>query len=277
VRGPFLLIALVGLAGCDVVFGLTPSETPAFDPCTPPTYDPARYRALHDAGQNPFSWSTARSRCREVGSDLAVLNAGDPVELGNQAVGAETPFWIGVSFSDAWTGIDGCTPALTWAPGQPSIAAPGQCVLVTDAGMASAPCGSEPSIDALCETPRPDETCQALVAHSRYQLLAGAPLTQPLAASACMNAGMHLVEINSSAELDEVRRTVAPGTTSFWLGAIYTGTEWTSPTQCPQVFTWAANEPSVNSGDQCAVYNGGARIASCTNAVASTICEANTP
>ena len=131
-------------------------------------------------------------------------------------------------------------------------------------------------IQALCETPRLDAACRDLDTHSSYRLLPGAEVTEEAGRTACAAMGMHLLELNSSAELVHVRQVVAPGASRFWLGAQYSGSEWLSPTTCPQVFAWRTSEPDFSSYRlTCAVYDAGVATAECDTSVAAVICEAN--
>lgn len=279
--------ALVGLAGCDRAFDFTlPAGDAAIaidaDPnaCAALSYDPARYAPVTSAGGH--AWTEARLECAKHGGDLAVLDRGDGDELVNQSTGAPVPFWLGVSYGDSWAAIDGCTPSLTWAAGEPAHAEPGYCVLVTAQGMATERCTAmthlgEP-IHMLCETPRLDPGCLALDANSEYELLAGMLVSQPVAEMACAAKGAHLVELNSSAELERILQDIAPGTTVFWLGATYDGGAWIAPTTCPQVFPWKQDEPDLGDAYlRCALHEGGVKTEFCNSRMAAVICETNAP
>ena len=273
-------VACLG-AGCDQVFGLSVDEAQGAT-CAPLAYDQARYWSP-DNRLWGLSWSGpngAREACAQRAMDLAVLNASDSDELLNQAAGAPTPFWFGVSWVDDWTALDGCPPHLGWAPGEPSMSAVGQCVVMTSTGMATRSCAHVPMesgehIQALCETPRPDARCRELEAGRRYALGSPAPVTHAAAVAACAGLGLRLVELNSSAELVSLREELGPIAATFWLGATYTGERWTSTTSCPQVFPWQVSEPDLGSGPTCAVVDPqGARTAPCAD-LAPAICEAD--
>lgn len=273
-----LVLAAV-LAGCNQLFDL--DETEPYDPhgaCSPLQLDENRYWS--DANASGRAWSDTRDRCRLMGMDLVVFDVGDADELSSKLADAPAPFWTGVSYDGStWVSVDGCKPALPWAPGEPSRAALGDCVAQTAAGMASVPCASSQlgtaGLAVLCETPRPSMNCRLLFEHSTYQLASTTPMLHADAEAACSALGMHLVEINSTSELDTIRTAIAPNVMPWWTGAQYLGPSWSSPTGCPQVFLWDGF-PMLSAGT-CVVYGGanGMQVQDCA-APAAVVCEANT-
>ncbi len=279
------LSIIILLSGCDKVLGLESRDAAVFDdaptgvcPALLP-YDAARYTGLRTTVG--YLWTDARTSCARIGMDLAVLDEGDGVELAAQYTGTTTPFWLGVTYGDGWAAIDGCTPTLTWAQGEPAVEEPGYCVIVTEAGMVAERCSSATwqgqAINALCETPRPSDACRILQANSRYAVGSQVPVNYPGALATCGQLGMHVVEINSSEELVYVRRDIAPTLSTFWLGGRYTGTTWTSPTTCPELFHWQLNQPNTASTFlKCARHDAGGKTDYCSNGAAPAICEENT-
>lgn len=245
--------------------------------CDPIRYDANRYWSPTDRLWG-HSWSGelygGREDCARRAMDLAVLNAGDTDELINQSAGAMAPFWLGVSWSDGWKAIDDCAPELSWASGQPATEALGQCVVMTIDGMATRPCAHTPMettehIQSLCETPRPDARCRALEAERTY-VLAQVSVPHDLARAACERMNLRLVEINTTEELAAVQGVA---TTAFWLGASYSGAQWTAPSQCPQVFPWATEPTIVEGTPTCATADAaGAYTVSC-DTLAAAVCE----
>jgi len=271
--------ALVFLAGCDLVFSLDRPNDAATDDgtCAPLPFDPIRYFP-GGASIIGHSWDEARNDCRLGGYDLAVLDVGDP-ELGHPETTGNVPFWYGISFgTDDWTAIDGCAPELTWAGGQPLPETPGQCVVQTAEGMSAAGCQNQTlasvAVTGVCEAKRPSAACRAAAGVRNYLPMPGLNVTQSDATVACSNAGMHLVEINSSDELDFVRTQIAATIPTFWIGATLFGSgttaDWRSPTGCPQVFQWDVFPSGV---DNCArVTPTGMEAVGCVT-LAGVICE----
>jgi hypothetical protein len=269
------------LAGCNGLLGLDDvqlSPDAEVGSCTPPAFDQHRYISI--SGAPGFTWQDARTTCEHFGFDLAVLDEGDSAELAAEGTGATTPFWLGVSYgAGAWEAIDGCEPKLAWAPVEPLTQRLGDCVLVAIAGMRSIPCTNMMTggsmINALCETPRPNATCQMQATQREYQVIPGIA-NHDGAVSACSTVGMHLLEIDSTDELDYVLANVASGLQSFWLGATFAGSSWVSPTSCPAVFAWnSVNQPGA---DLCVIYkNGGMETDTCGTGGAQhdIVCERN--
>lgn len=286
----FVVLTLM-LAGCHKLFGLTYVEgegdgrdAAVATSCSPIPYDRNRYWSPQGRLWG-LSWSGqtfgAREACAARGMDLAVLNADDSDELANQSGAAAVPFWLGVSYGETWTAIDGCMPYLGWAPGEPTVEAPGQCVVQTGTGIGVRSCGHQPTeagehIQALCETPRPDARCRALAAQSSYAVASTQLLTRDAARIECERLGMHLVEINASTELAEIRQGVAAGIDAFWIDASYT-TQWISTSNCPQVFEWSALEPNLQQASPgCVIVEPeGMRIVQCED-LAAAVCEGGT-
>jgi hypothetical protein len=285
-------VAMLALGACDAVFGLTgrepadaatPGDTMTVDEgvaaCEPLAYDARRYSPL--VGTGVLTWTNARTRCKERGADLAVFDEGDDDELVNQSAGATAPFWVGIAYGGEWSSIDGCPPALGWAPDEPRVTAPAQCVVMTAAGLANESCGAGThdgiTVHALCETPRPSAQCieQTKLDNSMYIALTEPPMTRSLAQTQCTTMGMHVLELSSSDELAYIT-TNFPTYTRYWVAASYVGDAWTSPTGCPQMFPWQVNEPQLGQRS-CAFYDNGLETGFCDNAVdlASVICERN--
>jgi lectin-like protein len=92
----------------------------------------------------------------------------------------------------------------------------------------------------------------------------------------CSAVGKHLVEIDSSAELQYILANVAQATPTFWLGEGFGGGVWSSATGCPAIFKWATSEPTPGEG--CANFDTGAMhsaICNNNNVTAGVICEGN--
>ena len=96
--------------------------------CTPLSFDAGRYRAKVDANGTGYTWPAARTACQFDGYDLAVFDEGDSNELTNEALAAQVPFWVGVSYNAGWRAIDDCQPDLGWAPSEPNSSTTGDCV-----------------------------------------------------------------------------------------------------------------------------------------------------
>jgi hypothetical protein len=279
-------VAVVVLAGCNQILGVADTElVPAGTggDCAPLPYDSNRYGSLQTSVG--FTWSSARTNCQSLGMDLVVIDEDDDEEIANRIAAGPFPYWIGVSHDgDDWRSIDGCPPVLDWQAAEPSIESVGRCGLKTSAGLTSVACAlsmapdnSEP-LNAYCETPRPDATCRALAANSTYEVMTDTTFSKNFveAQQLCAGPGRHVVEINSSAELDQVKR-LAPGA-AFWLGASRTPPTWSSPTSCPQVFAWAADEPlrGITNDFTCTVYDDGMRVTDCAARLdGPVICETN--
>jgi hypothetical protein len=272
-----VLGALVALSACNQVLSLDPTQiADPYAACGALPYDANRYLSYESSGG--FTWLTARQSCRDAAMDLAALDVDDGPELARQLHGGVPPFWLGASFDGTtWTAIDDCQPFLSWATGEPSHEAVGDCLLQTSTGMASVPCGAagfdQLATSALCETPRPNPQCRKFAEQRSYQALSMGLVPYPVAAQACGDLGQHLVEIDSTDELDYVLANVASGIPMFFVATHGTPT-WTSPTGCPSVFVWAAGEPQLNAGNN-VVYNGGMHIAA-DPVAAAVICELNT-
>jgi hypothetical protein len=131
-------------------------------------------------------------------------------------------------------------------------------------------------IQTLCETPRPSRACREGAARSTYVIGATTEVSQAAAIENCLEQAMHVVELNSTQERDEVR-ALFPAITSFWLDGQFNGSRWTSTSGCPLVFEWQAGEPDVDaSATRCAIQQSfGARTIDC-DMLAAVICERNT-
>jgi len=267
----------LALAGCNQIWGLDPTTTVGSGPCDPLPFDLKRYRTYGGS----LTWKEARDSCARYDMDLVVIDQLDNLEIANELTASRTPFWLGVSFGvNDWVALDGCPPVLSWAAGEPTDPTPGSCVIQTADRMASASCATRMAgaagINALCETARPDAHCRQLATERDYQLLAPtitAPIDLAAAAVQCSNNGMHVLEINSSDELDYVLAHVATNVPKFWVAAQWNGTHFTSPTGCPQVYDWQSSEPSLVT--TCVVYQAGMVNVDCGSSFNPVICERN--
>src|SRR5207302_8853286 len=95
------------------------------------------------------------------------------------------------------------------------------------------------------------------------------------AASACEAKGAHLVEIDSSHELQTVEAVATGAGLSgpFWVAGAYhvDSSSWDdTPTGCPVVFRWEPSQPMPVGGQlqSCVTHdpNSGARMIACSNA-----------
>lgn len=282
-------VALLALAaGCNWVYGIDDTVTQDAgngSMCDPLPFDPARYKI---GTSDDRSWQGSREWCQTFGMDLAVIDVGDSAEIANELNAADLPSWWGLSWGGSdWLTVDGCPPVLQWSPTFPMAPAPGQCVLGAptdssgiEAGMQNEACSaviwgnSGAEIDVMCETPRPSNACRAQLGQRDYVLIPGTA-TEEMAEAMCAAMGRHVVEIDSTAELDAVRTGVGHDLTSFWIGATRPQTGWISPTSCPQVFIWSSGEPSAYP---CVIYDSsGMKATDCTSTTASVICELSSP
>jgi len=278
-RGFSVVVLVLAAGACNQVFGLHETQTAidaaTDDPCAPITpFDPNRYYATPGVG----AWSMGRSACQQRGMDLAVIDATDNTEIAMELDAGEDPYWFGVSYgSDGWVAIDGCTPYL---PTPPPNGAAGDCLLLATSPVAF-PCDSNmlaptgPVLNALCETPRADAQCLALEAHSTYVVADRTHLSYNDAVIACDALSMHLVEINSTAELEMVVQGVAAGIDAFWVGAQAATTGFSSPTTCPQVFVWGNGQPDFEGGNTSVLYNAGGMALVPSSEGGAAVCEAN--
>jgi hypothetical protein len=269
------------LAGCNALLGLDKVELRAdatIGVCTPIAHDPHRYLQISDA--NGLSWQSARDACRRDGYDIAVLDKGDTDELANETSHAVPPSWLGVSYNGtAWQAIDGCDPELDWAANEPNGEHVGDCLQVIAGGMRSANCNDTTTdsvnIKVLCETPRPSETCRMQALQRDYEVVAGA-FDRDTAIAECAMRGKHVVEIDSTDELDYLLTNIASSLGAFWIGVTEGGSGWTSPTSCPAIFAWTPNFPGTTG--MCVIYrNGGMETTDCSTSggMYALICEAN--
>lgn len=265
-----VLVAIVGCGGDHHTAADAAVDAPvAFDRCGPMAYDANRYHFLPPTTM--LGWSAAVAQCGTYGMELASI---DDAEEYASDTSSPTPYWYSAQYTDEAEieNLDGCMPYLQWAPGEPATMDLSTCVYRDTDGMHEIPCETpQKNIGALCETPRPNETCAEMP--STYTT--SDDHTKADAASACSAMGGHLVEINTSDELQKVLDK-EPSVTSFWVAATYNGSVFTGSSGCPEVFAWAAGEPVHTADHQCVVYtrNSGMAMRACTD-TASTICEKN--
>ncbi len=297
-----MIVAVACTAACNQILGLHPPDHLVADAsstvdadfgavCDPIAYDPRRYDAIqHLSGGSNLGYNVASALddCELIGMQLVSFDADDSAELANELQAGQAPFWTGASWvAGAWVNPDGCTPYIAFASGLGPNGATGLCVLQTVGGMDIPSCtqnlynGTVP-INALCETPRPSATCRRYMSERDYQIVSKAPVTFDVAAPMCP-PGSHVVEIDSSDELETVRNmATAAGISSFWLGAQWLGVEWSSPTNCPQVFAWENGgsrgfQPyeGQNAGYHQAIFELAGMYVGSNGDLASVICETN--
>jgi hypothetical protein len=237
-------LAVIGvLTGCDQVFGLNEITVDGGEPtfCDPLPFDASRYYATRSAVR---TWQGSRNTCLTLGMDIAVIDEGDALEIANELSASPPPTWWGVSWGGtAWLAVDTCKPLLPWATGYPQdpTATGAGCVLGAPpdggggpGGMQNFVCANEnwgpngQEINVLCETPRPSARCRAQQDERDYVVLAGL-MTHDQAGSMCRAMARHLVEIDSSAELQYLVTTTAQALPAFWIGATHMSTTWMSP------------------------------------------------
>jgi hypothetical protein len=247
------------------------------DRCDPLPFDAGRY--LYTSSGTGMSWQVARNFCRDHGMDLFAPDLNDPTELSRASNGATDWFWVGNSYDGAaWTNVDDCAPSFSWAQGEPTSHVVGDCMLHVDTGYASFSCGYTTDggihlVGALCETPRPTMACRAMQSVYTRPMPAN-DISHDMATSICAMDGKHIVEINSTAELDKVK-TMFPGAV-FWVAATWSSQGWQSATSCPQVFVWAVGSPHTMGSDTCLLHDsGGMTQQYCNVASAEVICEGN--
>ncbi len=216
------LVLLVLLVGCNQVFGIR--DTVTEDPyalCTPQPFDAGRYYTPTYMG---LSWVESLNICHAYGYELAVIDLADTEEIARELNGATLPFWLGISYDGSgWRAIDQCEPELAWATGQPVNEKVGDCVVQTGDGMRNVPCSAtmlgSGYVSILCETPRASSQCLHKAEQRNYQDIAAAGMVNhTMAQDMCAALNMHILEIDSSSELDFIRMTYS-STSRFWVGA----------------------------------------------------------
>jgi hypothetical protein len=100
---------------------------------------------------------------------------------------------------------------------------------------------------ALCETPRlNDARCVQERLVTKTYTVSTATLSFAAAKTFCTAKGEHLVVIDSFEELGVVSRLVRDqAVDSFWIGATFDGTQWSSATGCPPEFSWSDPLPAA--------------------------------
>lgn len=265
-------IAVVMLAGCDHVFGVSPPtafEAPpdsdaAYDRCAPTTFDdPLRYRLLSNPNvetvpdtetvvARPWAWEQARSDCMRHGMDLVVLNEeGELARLEESFV-----FWIGQKrVAGTWTTVDECPPFTPDSVGREGL----ECGVVEDALLVSTaacdgtlpPLPDDPSPrlvgHALCETPRaPSPACGARPVDELVFTTSATPLSRAAAIEFCAGQGATLVEIDSHAEW--LRATANVDARRYWTNATYDGATWVTQSGCPMLYSWSVPLDTLAAG-----------------------------
>jgi hypothetical protein len=278
------VLGLVLLAGCNQLFGLQATKLASDADSTPQVCDPLpfdanRYFKINQV-VNGMTWAIARQECQSYGFDLAVLDANDPSEIANELDGGTLPFWFGVSYDGtAWTAIDGCPPELAWAPAEPANESVGECAFQSADGLRVRACTAATDVgnnglSALCETARPSAQCRAQAVERTYTVIDATRTTlvsRDDAAAMCGALGMHIVEIDSTDELNHLLANEAAGLTAFWVGAKRTQSTFTSPTGCPQIFVW--NRTLFDR--DCVMWDGAMDSDYCNQPTASALCELN--
>ncbi|MFN0253123.1 MAG: C-type lectin domain-containing protein [Kofleriaceae bacterium] len=257
------LVLLLVATGCDLAFDLNrPPDAPPvdgtfpYDRCGPFLYDePLRYTKLvnptaDETGVRPWSWSDARTACRQRGMDLAVFN--DEHELGRVIDDVIWPYWIGASHTGStWSTVDEC-PALV-----PVGGAADSCGIVrgpntiADTACTGAMPNAKPEeppvvLGALCETPRPDDgPCLGNdPARTTYSMSPNA-MTFAAARTFCNERGARPVVFETHAEWDFVGRLIDTELRErVWIGSTFDGTMWNSENSCPAHYSWAGGAPS---------------------------------
>ncbi len=262
------------LASCNQFYGIeetgVPPDADLTSQCAPLSYDARRYASL----VGPFDWQSTRDACQQLhGMDVVVFDEGDSEELTAQQNAASLPYWLGLSHgASGWETVDTCRPAQVPANGQGN-----ECAVQDGSGPATAGCIDTQymgaNISGLCETPRPSRQCRATADQRDYLVITGPDVTRSDADTMCAANGMHVVEINSSAELDAVL-VAASAVPSFWIDARTNFLTWSNSTSCPQIFSWKADEPMLAGGLMCVRYFGGMETVTCTN-TANVVCERN--
>ena len=254
------LTALLLATGCDLVFSLDrPPDAPLddgpipSDRCGPFLYDePLRYTLISNPTTElaPWSWSEARTACRQRGMDLAVFN--DAHELGSIVDDSMWPFWMGASRTGStWSAVDEC-PAL-----MPTGGVADSCGIVPGPNTISdTPCsGHVPNakpqdppvvVAAMCETPRPEnDSCLGNDPAKTTYVMSPSAMTFAAARSFCADRGGHPVVFETHAEWLAVGKRIDDDLHErFWLGSTFDGTTWKSENACPAQYTWATGQPS---------------------------------
>lgn len=256
--GRWIVLLALGLTGCRALFGLddlTPDAGLVYDRCAPAAFDPLRYQTISVGAFSGLgrSWSDARRACQLVGMDLVVFN--DEHEFG-QAPVEGWPYWFGASQDETgvWHSVDDCPVIAEIEPDAPQ---PPECgVVMTALDPVAINCNGDmpmpmdPDVGppaALCETPRPlDAKCvQEHLAAKHYEISAMA-MTFDAARGFCEAKREHLVVIDSFDELGVLSRLVSDQSLgSFWIGATFDGTRWSSVTGCPPEFSWSDPLPQL--------------------------------
>ena len=247
-----------------------PDATTTFDRCAFQGYDdPLRYATVTSPPGAPLTWDAARAACIRLGMDLEVFN--DAQEIGRVDADA-WPAWVGVSQASAtspWVSVDGC-PALAPDGKRAAVlgvaaAPPAACGLVATANaVATSTCdgvlasGDGPVMitRALCETPRPEvDGCVRDPDRASYQA-SPQPLAYADAVTYCQSQQMHLIVIDTEAELAHVSKLVPVIVDQdFWVGERWDGALWRSETACPGEFSWGdggAATATLGAGASCA-------------------------
>jgi hypothetical protein len=259
-----LCTLLVAATGCDLVFSLdrppdasTDDGAVPYDRCGPFLYDePLRYTQIanpnaDETGVRPWSWSDARTACRQRGMDLAVFN--DAHELGSAVDDAIWPYWMGASrTSSTWSAVDEC-PAMMPVGGTvdscgivrgPNAIGETAC---TGAMVNPKPEEAPVVLGALCETPRPEKgPCLGNDPAKTTYTMSPTAMSFSAARTFCSERGGRPVVFETHAEWTFVGRLIDSELRErVWIGSTFDGTVWTSENSCPAHFAWAGGSPSV--------------------------------
>ncbi len=259
---------LLAATGCDLVYSLDrPDAPPAdgpladeqrpYDRCGPFLYDePLRYAFLtnphvQDESAALWSWSEARTACRQRGMDLAVFN--DAHELGAVTGDASWPYWMGASRSSStWTTVDECPAMMPTGANADScgiVAGPNTITATSCTGALADPDPEQPPVvvGALCETPRPDAgPCTGNDPATTEYAMSPSAMTFAQARAFCADRGGRPVVFETNAEWLEVSKRVNDELrTRFWVGSTFDGTTWKTESQCPGHYPWASGGPSA--------------------------------
>jgi hypothetical protein len=281
---------LLCLAGCARIFGLEdhrddasvhdsaaidmapPQDVAPGATCVSDSDDPLRYRPVVSS----LTFQTAASKCHELDMIPVVFTSSD--ELVAHRTDVAAAFWTGLAIESDLTvdGLPGCNVFTNFASGQPD--GMGACVIVDSQFEFEARACDAQNANVLCETPPRVGTCvDVAMSHpsTDYTVLDKA-VKKDDAATMCQVMGMHLISLDSSAELALAKALVAG--VGFWTASEWNGTDWVqspAPGSCPMVHEWATGQPSLQAARSCEAHDPmGAVMIDC-NMAREAICEGN--